>query len=58
MRFLFEKVRSAVDMLFVFTDMAVGEIVTDIQKIDPDWWLVKNEAGQVCIGDSEELFDS
>ena len=24
----------------------IGEIVTDIQKIDPDWWLVKNEAGQ------------
>jgi hypothetical protein len=25
----------------------VGELVTDIQRIDPDWWLVKNEAGQV-----------
>ena len=25
----------------------VGEMVTDIQRIDPDWWLVKNEAGQV-----------
>lgn len=23
-----------------------GEWVTDIQRLDPDWWLVKNEAGQ------------
>ncbi len=25
----------------------VGELVSDIQRIDPDWWLVTNEAGQV-----------
>lgn len=24
-----------------------GEIVTDVQKIDPDWWLVTNAQGQV-----------
>lgn len=23
-----------------------GEWVTDIQRLDPDWWFVKNEAGQ------------
>ncbi|ETN37079.1 uncharacterized protein HMPREF1541_08069 [Cyphellophora europaea CBS 101466] len=37
-----------------------GEIVTDIQKIDPDWWLVKNEAGQTGLVPSnylEELGD-
>jgi hypothetical protein len=28
-------------------------MVTDIQKIDPDWWLVKNEAGQVNLFSSE-----
>lgn len=32
----------------------LGEIVTDIQKIDPDWWLVKNEAGQVRYCDSRK----
>lgn len=32
------------------TNELPGEIVTDVQKIDPDWWLVKNEAGQVrCL---------
>jgi hypothetical protein len=30
----------------------LGELVTDIQRIDPDWWLVKNEAGQVSGEDS------
>ncbi|KAI1618538.1 hypothetical protein EDD37DRAFT_270424 [Exophiala viscosa] len=32
-----------------------GEIVTDIQKIDPDWWLVKNEAGQTGLVPSNYL---
>lgn len=27
----------------------IGEIVTDIQRIDPDWWLVKNEAGEASF---------
>merc|ERR1712000_219153 len=32
-----------------------GEIVSDIQRIDPDWWLVKNEAGQEGLVPSNYL---
>ncbi|KAK7901059.1 actin binding protein [Exophiala xenobiotica] len=32
-----------------------GEIVSDIQRIDPDWWLVKNQAGQEGLVPSNYL---
>jgi hypothetical protein len=51
-------VRLTTDTVFETTDEVVGEIVTDIQKIDPDWWLVKNEAGQVRISTIEKMFAS
>jgi hypothetical protein len=34
-------------MQYVAITDCLGELVTDVQRIDPDWWLVKNEAGQV-----------
>ncbi|RMD42611.1 hypothetical protein DV735_g2504, partial [Chaetothyriales sp. CBS 134920] len=32
-----------------------GEIVSDIQKVDPDWWLVRNEAGETGLVPSNYL---